>query len=210
MFQDTYIKLDRLEVESLVEKTASKLEGVKFDPESTIIMARDLPFYPGYRFLDIADHAQMPPARRFIVMKEEDIVVLDFTNLPIYGLNTKCPILLNAATVKDYILFFFNFVRGRHGRFLIVETVDDIQWKDEPPPAARKSVGKLLSGLVRFVPEPVEGTENDEAIHYHSQMMFRDSLFAADIKVYPDGMVKLSNEQLLIEDMPVLDDVFGQ
>jgi len=41
-------------------------------------------------------------------------------------------------------------------------------------------------------------------------MMFRDSLFKADVEVQPNGLVSLSNEKLLVEDMPVRDDTFGQ
>ena len=41
-------------------------------------------------------------------------------------------------------------------------------------------------------------------------MMFKDSLFKSDVTVQDNGVVSLQNEELLIEDMPVLDDTFGQ
>ena len=43
-----------------------------------------------------------------------------------------------------------------------------------------------------------------------ARMMFKDSLFKTVVNVKPDGMVNLSDEELLIEEMPVLDDTFGQ
>ncbi|HNQ91384.1 MAG TPA: hypothetical protein PKI93_00460 [Alphaproteobacteria bacterium] len=205
MFQDAYIKLDRLEVEELLEKTKKSFDGVSFNPDNTVVMARDLPFYDGYRFYDLADHSHMPPARRFILVKGEEIIVLDFTNMPIYTLNGKSPIHLNRDTVKDYVRFFFTFVRGRHGRFIIVESVDDIAWREEPPPAARKSISKLIQPIAFH-----SSDKNDGKYYMQAQMMFRDSLFQADVTVQPDGLVQLSNEVLLIEDMPVLDDTFGQ
>lgn len=205
MFQDAYIKLDRLEVEDLVERTKKSFDGVSFNPDNSVIMARDLPFYDGHRFFDLADHSFMPPSRRFIVMKDDDVTVLDFTNTPIYSLNSKAPISLNRDTVKDYVRFFFTFVRGRHGRFIIVESVDDIAWREEPPPAARKSISKLIQPIAFH-----SSDKNDGSFYLQAQMMFRDSLFQADISVQPDGLVQLSNEVLLIEDMPVLDDTFGQ
>jgi hypothetical protein len=205
MFQDTYIKLNASDIEKILEKTKPVFDGISFQAENTTIMSRSLEFYPGYKFYDMADQTNTPPLRRFVLIKKDNINVLDFTNAPIYDLNKAAPIYLNEDTVVDYVRFFFNFVRGRHGRFLIVESVDDIAWKEEPPPAARKSIGKLIMPVAQ-----ISKDVDDGAYHLHAQMMFRDSLFAADITVQKDGMVELSNEQLMIEDMPVLDDVFGQ
>ena len=41
-------------------------------------------------------------------------------------------------------------------------------------------------------------------------IVFRDSLFRSKVNVTPDGMVNLFEEELLVEDMPLLDDTFGQ
>ena len=41
-------------------------------------------------------------------------------------------------------------------------------------------------------------------------MVFKDSLFKSEVEVKPSGLVSLSNEELLVEDLPVLDDTFGQ
>lgn len=205
MFQDTYTKLSDADVVDVLAKTAPTFDGVSFKAESSVVMTKTLDFYPGWKFYDMADHAQNPPLRRFCMIKKEKVVVLDFTNAPIYQLNSLAPIYLNEDTVHDYVRFFFNFVRGSHGRFLIVESVDDIAWREEPPPAAKNSIGKLIMPLAHIAKDTDDGH-----YHLHAQMMFKDSLFAADITVYREGVIQLSNEQLLIEDMPVLDDTFGQ
>lgn len=205
MFQDTYVKLSSEEVEDVLAKTAKTFDGVSFNAQNTVIMSRTLDFYPGYKFYDMADHSQNPASRRFVLIKKDKVIVLDFTNAPIYDLNKAAPIYLNEDTIHDYVRFFFNFVRGRHGRFLIVETVDDIAWREEPPPAARKSIGKLIMPVAHITKDVDDGS-----FQLHAQMMFRDSLFSADISVDKEGVVQLSNEQLMIEDMPVLDDTFGQ
>lgn len=205
MFQDTYTKLNPTDVEKILEKTTSSFEGVTFHPENTIIMTRTMDFYPAFKFYDMADHANNPATRRFVLIKKDKVVVLDFTNSPIYDVNKSAPIYLNEDTVHDYVRFFFNFVRGRHGRFLIVESVDDIAWREEPPAAAKKSISKLIMPVALITKEVDDGN-----FHLHAQMMFRDSLFSADIMVQKDGVVQLSNEQLLIEDMPVMDDTLGQ
>ncbi len=205
MFQDTYIKLNQTEVENILSKTSDYFEGVSFNPANTIIMTRTMDFYPGFKFYDMADHTNNPALRRFVLIKKENVIVLDFTNTPIYDTNKSAPIYLNEDTIHDYVRFFFNFVRGRHGRFLIVENVDDIAWREEPPAAAKKSISKLITPVAL-----ISKDGDDENFHLHAQMMFRDSLFSADILVQKDGVVQLSNEQLLIEDMPVMDDTLGQ
>lgn len=204
MFQDAYVKCDRLETEDLLNVLKPHLEGGAFSPDSTVIMTRPLSFYPGYTFIDLADHKTMPARRRFALRKKDDVVVLDFTNAPIYALNERVKIQLNAENLADYVRFFFSFVRGRHGRFLIAETVDDIHWREEPPPTARKAVAKMLKPL------EADSVAADGTAHFVAQMMFKDTLFESEIEVKPDGFVKLFNEKLLIEDMPVMDDTFGQ
>jgi hypothetical protein len=168
------------------------------------ILGQELSFYPGYRFLDMADYESAPPVRRFAVYKPGDAVVLNWTNEPIYELNARVPISLNEHTVVDYVRFFFTYIRGRHGRFLVAENVDDIMWREEPPPAARKAIGNILSPL------SVASAATDGSYRLNLCMMFKDSLFRAVAEVGRDGLVTLTNEELMIEDMPVLDDTFGQ
>lgn len=204
MFQDAYTKLDLADVATILDQINPEIDGAEFDPVETTIMAVDIPFYPDYRFLEIANHTVSPAMERFVVYSSKDFTVLDFSNEPIYKLNQDIPILLNDDTIIEYVRFFFTYVRGRHGRFLISENVDDIQWKEEPPPAARKAIGKMLE-VLQIGEKPKEGGYKLEAT-----MMFKDSLFKSDVNVTPDGSVSLTNEELLIEDMPVLDDTFGQ
>ena len=204
MFQEAYTKLDLAEVATILDQVNPEFDGGEFDPVETTIMAVDMPFYPGYRFLEITNHSVSPAMERFVIYSTEKFTVLDFSNEPIYALNKEIPIALNDDTAIEYVRFFFTYVRGRHGRFLISEGVDDIRWKEEPPPAARKAIGKMLKVL------NIKEKNGDGSYKMSTTMMFKDSLFKSDVLVTPDGSVSLVNEELLIEDMPVLDDTFGQ
>lgn len=204
MHDNIFVKLDRLETESLLKDINPVLDGADFAPATATLLAQEIGFYPGYRFIEVADYEQHPPRRRFVIHKAGTAMPMNGSNEPIYSLNSKAPLKLSDATVVEYVRFFFANVRGRHGRFLITETVDDIQWREEPPPAARKAIGKIL------VPLTLTGREPDGGYRLSACMMFKDSLFKAAILVRHDGVVSLSDEELLIEDMPVLDDVFGQ
>lgn len=200
---DQFVKLDLLECETVLEDINPALKGSHFHPATVTILAQEPKFYPGYRFLDLADYETVPNIRKFVLYKPGDVVVLNWTNEPIYALNEKAPILLDESTVSDYVRFFFTYVRGKHGRFIITENVEDILWRDEPPPAARKAIGKML--------EPLHITERKGGdFKLIARMMFKDSLFKTTVNVQASGLVNLSDEELLIEEMPVVDDTFGQ
>lgn len=204
VFQEAFVRLDPQQTAAVLAALAPALQTSPFDPARTVVLARDLNFYPGYGLCDITDHGAAPPRRIFAVTGPGAPVLIDWTNAPIYALNASAPLRLNDQTVADYVRFFFTYVRGRHGRFIVTESTDDISWKEEPPPAARRAVGKILHPI-RIAEKTPEG-----GYMLKGCLMFRDSLFRSDIRVQPDGLVEMTNEELAIEDMPVLDDLFGQ
>lgn len=206
MFADAFEKLDRLESEAVLEQVNHLLPDGGFNAGSrnVIILAHDLPFYPGYQLLDLADHDSMPALRKYVLYKKnEDVEIIDWTSTPIYRVNGKAPIALNETTVKDYVRLFLKYVRGPNGRFLLAETLEDIRWREEPPPAASKALGKLIS--------PLEVVEQDNRrFKLKGQIMFRDTLFDATFHVDHEGVVKIDDQEVLVDDMPVMDDTLGQ
>lgn len=203
MFRDAFQKLDRLEIESLMGAVNPLLDGAPFNARTVTVLAAALSFYPGWRLLDIADHETVPPRQVRVLYNPNaptPLCLLDWTNAPIYALNQTGAIALNDANVVDYVRFFFTCVRGRHGRFIVAENVDDITWREEPPAAARKAISGLL--------EPVRITgKTPEQWDLVVRMIFKDSLFKSSVHVSTAGMVILSDEELVVEDMPVVDDI---
>ncbi len=204
MFSNAFIKLDREEAQALVSEVNPHLKEGKFKEDTATVFAQDMSFYRGYRFLDIADFSAVPTVRKFAIYKPGDITILNWTNEPIYRMNERVPVKLDKDNVADYVRFFFSYIRGRHGRFIIVESVDDIGWNEEPPAAARKAIGQMI------MPVEVKGEDGGGTFHLVCCMIFKDSLFCTDVHVKANGTVDLSNEELLIEDVPVQDDIFGQ
>lgn len=203
MYKEAFIKLELDEAATVLDILNPKFEGVDFDPLEASIMAQKISFYSDYRFFDIADDSVNPPLQRFVLWKnQDDHVVLTFSNEPIYALNKSLPIQLSEDNITEYVRFFFTYVRGRHGRFIIAESVDDIHWREDPPPSARKAMGQMI--------EPITLEKSHEGIYnLVACMVFKDSLFKSKVKVDSQGFVSLSDEELLVEDMPVLDDTFG-
>lgn len=204
MFRDAFKKLEGDEAAALLARINPAFDLSDFTPGTAAVLTHGLSFYPGYQFVEITDHSHSPAKTACAIYKDNTVVPLTWNNEPLYALNDSAPIVLNDKTVIDYAKFFFSYVRGRHGRFLIAENVDDIDWRDDPPPAARKAIAGML------VPLDITKKGEDGSYILKATMIFRDSLFAATITISPNGHVALSDEELLVEDMPVMDDTLGQ
>jgi len=180
------------------------LSPVAFDTESTTIRSQKLPFYKEYSFLELTDLSTVPGARKYVLYKPgtkgPDVNVINWTNQTIYDANEKAPVILNEDTITSYVKFFFGYVRGRHGRFLIIETIDDVRWQIEPPAQGRKVMQEMLA------PVTLEDVDSDGTFNLSAFMVFKDSLFRTRIHVKPDGLVSMSEEDLKIEGMPILQD----
>ena len=204
MYEEAFRKLEVEEAREISDLINPQIEGFDFDPALATILAQDLSFYSGHTLYDIADYSVSPAMRRFAVVKDKAVTILDWTNAPIYALNGAVPLSLNDDNIDEYVRFFFAYVRGDKGAFVLAENIDDVRWRDDPPPAARKAIGNVL------VPLAVIDQEKDGSYRLQASMVFKDSLFQSDIQVTEDGHVFMSNEELLLEDLPVLDDIFGQ
>ncbi|MAI61181.1 MAG: hypothetical protein CBB87_01680 [Micavibrio sp. TMED27] len=204
MYQNAFTKLELPEMAIVLDRVNEKLGGIEFDPVDAVILAQNISFYPGYRLLEIADHTVMPSVKRYAVYSDDEFFIINFSNEPIYKFNVDLPINLNKENVSDYVRFFFTYVKGKHGRFILTENVDDIPWKEDPPPSARKALGDLI------IPITIEDHDEEGSFFIRCCMCFKDSLFKTRVKIQKNGLVSMSEEELLVEDMPVLDDVFAQ
>jgi hypothetical protein len=204
MFSEAFTKLEIEEVAEIIDHVNAQAEGSLFDPLETTVLSVSVPFYPGYRFLDIADHASHPPLQRYALNKGKDFVLLNWSYKPIYDLNEQAPIKLDERNVLDYVRFFFSHVKGRHGRFKVIEGMDGIEWKDDLNIETRKSYGQMIA------PMKIEEKTKEGIFKIKAMMMLKETLFKVDVYVEPNGRVTLSEHEVLVEEMPVLDEIFTQ
>ena len=187
-------------VPKLLAKLSPKIEGVEFDPNTTVVHRHDLPFYADYDLLKLSDSTQEPAIEKLILTNGENVHVMNWTNQPIYAVNENAPIHITDETAPAYVKFFFDHVRGRHGRFLIVEKPEEINWKGEPPEKGMKALQKMITPMQKI------DVNDDGTINMSAYMIFKDSLFKATVHIEKDGMVSLSDEQLVVEGMPIIED----
>ncbi len=203
MQQLAYIKLNKSETKDILLVLGDRLDLADVSADTIDILSASLPFYPGYRLLELTDRSTSPIKRRFVIYQNDDIVFMDYTNVPIYELNNRVPIVLTKETLFDYVRFFFRFVRGRHGRFIVTESLDDIQWREEPSVNNRRSLDKMIEPL------HIKEINDDGSYVLLANVIFKDALFGCNINVKQNGIIRLSDENLLVEALPVVDDVLG-
>ncbi len=209
MFQDSFTLIEHGDAAKILDDVNPHLDGSPFDPAVARILSHPLPFYEGYDLVEISDYDVNPPRKISLIYKSHEnapseVYILNGKNEPVYELNKAAPIQLNETNIFIYVRFFFSYVRGRFGRFMIVENVDEIDWKEEPSPAGKKALSKMIRPLT------LKPKTFDDEYYLTASIVFKDSLFETDIKVTADGQASLSNQELLVEDIPVLDDTFGQ
>jgi len=203
MSLEEWEKLNGVEAKKVLEEINPHIEPVPFNPDTTTVRKQKLSFYEEYILYEMTDLSAIPGVRKYAIYKPGDVHVLNWTNQMIYEVNENAPIKLDERKILDYAKFFFTYVRGRHGRFLIVEAVDDIRWQSEPPEQGRKVMQEMLEPITLLSQEP-DGTYILECY-----MVFKDSLFKTFVHVKPDGLISLSDEELKIEGMPVVPDAIS-
>lgn len=200
MYYPQWEEIDPEDMPSMVTAVNRELKERPFDPNMTIGKRQKLSFYAEHDLLEFTDTSTSNPTyTRRLLYGPEGFQILNWTNAPIYSTNEKAPINATEDNVAEYVRFFFNFVKGRHGRFVIVESTDQIAWDGAVPEKGKEAVAKIL--------KPITLTSNEDGkMTLLAFMVFKDSLFRANVHVERDGMVSLSDEALVIEGMPIVED----
>lgn len=201
MYNPKWQEIDTEDMPALVAEVNRELKERQFDAMTTTGRKADLPFYAEHELYEFTDPSSGTPAyTRRILYSPGSFQILNWTNGPIYSTNERAPIHVTEDNAATYVKFFFNYVKGRHGRFVIVENTDEIAWDGDVPQKGKDAVAKILT--------PVTVTKSEDGkITLLAYMVFKDSLFRANVHVERDGMVSLSDEALVIEGMPIIEDV---
>ncbi len=204
MFSESFQEIKNTEASKLLKQLNSMVDGSSYELENVKILSRELPFYKNCCLVEVTDHETLQNRKiSFIYNKdEENIFILDGKNEVIYKLNKTLPFALTEKTAPIYVKFFLSYVRGRYGSFKLIQSVNDFEWHEEPTPNVKKSLGKMI--------EPLEIVKIgiDPAYEFSSTVIFKDSLFHTMIDVSKDGMMSFTNQELLVQDIPVTDNNF--
>ncbi|MBF0465624.1 MAG: hypothetical protein HQK88_02690 [Nitrospirae bacterium] len=198
----------------LLAAIAKDIEPVTLPEDVTTVQVAELPFYEEFKCYAISDTTLPHPNTRYALYKPGDFHRMNWTNPPIYYVNEIAPIKLDRDTVAPYARFFFHFVRGQLGRFIIVEKPEDVVWLNNASTKEKDDVAKNLMQLT------YKGIGRDNLFTLTATVVFKNALFRTDIKIAPFemevfdsetgepehfsiGQQKLTNENLLLEDLNI-------
>jgi hypothetical protein len=206
--------LDAAATSQLLTAIASDIAPVKLPEGKTTIQVADLEFYDEFKLYTLSDTTLPAPNTRYMLYKPGDVSLMNWTNEPIYAVNERAPIKVDRKTCMPYARFFFHFVRGQLGRFIIVEKPDEVTWLANANDKEKAEVNS------RLMPVTYKGIGRDNLITLTATVVFKNALFKTDIKIAPFemdvfdpevgapehftiGQMKLTNEDLLLEDLNV-------
>lgn len=192
----TDLKLEAVphdEARRIIDEIRPQLEAKNMDMDSLELRVADLPWYEEYKFYSLQDSEQT----RHMLYKAGDAEIMNWTNEVIYRTNDKSPIRLDRKNVIPYAKFFFHYVRGQLGRFIIVEKPDDVAWLDN---ANAEEMQKVAD---RLMPVTYKGIGRDNRYLLTATVVFKNALFRTNIRVAMDGLMELTDEELLLEDLNV-------
>lgn len=202
------------ETRELLSAIAAEILPIKMPQDKTLVQVTQVPFYEEYKFYAMTDMSLPPPNVRYMLYKSGDPNMMNWTNEPIYSVNEKAPIKLDRKTLVPYAKFFFHYVRGQLGRFIIVENPEDVTWL---PEANEKEKADVAANLM---PVTYKGIGRDNLFTLTCTVVFKNALFRTDIKIAPYemdvfdpeagspehftiGQMKLTNEELLLEELNI-------
>jgi hypothetical protein len=206
--------LDTAAAQKFVAEIGDDIAPVKLPVNRTAVQVADLSFYDDFKLYALSDTTLPPPNPRYILMRPDDVQVMNWTNEPIYSVNERAPIKLDRKTIVSYAKFFFHYVRGQLGRFIIVEKPDEVVWLPNANAGEKQEVNSRLTTVA------YKGVGRDNLYTLTATVVFKNALFKTDIKVAPYemdvfdpetnapehftiGQMKLTNEELLLEELNV-------
>src|SRR6185369_8997257 len=160
----------------IVDEIRDWLESKNMDANTVDIRVASLPWYEDFRFYTLADDEQT----RYMLYRPGEPEPMNWTNEIIYRVNERAPIKLDRKNVIPYARFFFHYVRGQLGRFIIVEKPEEIAWLDT---ATEEEMQKVAD---RLMPVTYKGIGRDNRYLLTATVIFKNALFKTNIRVSPD------------------------
>lgn len=154
----------------------------------------DLPFYPDVQLAELRPTTPSAAGSLCFLLTDTQRHWLDTTSPPIHRVNGQSNLALDEKTVLEYLAFFCFFVRGDKGPFLVVDRLENSYL-----PGMGERAGEVADS---FRPLRVWG-RNEQGNWFVSGMVYyADALFVADFVVKPEGMIEMSEDWSLLQDLP--------
>lgn len=166
--------------------------------ETTTVSWRTLPFYEQVVLIRVRDRTWTPESLSvYYLANQGQLTRLDGTSPPIHQTNADAPVRINDDNVLDYLRFFCYFVRGEDGPFLVAESMDTHGMPRDMDDTTRRAI----EGTIR--PASYEGKNAEGHWLCDAIVFYSNALFMSNFAVQPTGMIEMTDDDPLAQDLPV-------
>lgn len=197
-----YEKIEGAKAKKLIERLNKSWRGSPFDAEKTVVHARSLPFLENWVLAEASDATSLPEKKCALLDNGKNSLPIEFNTAFITGFAAKEGIYLDRDTAPDYLRFWFEYARGGAERFILVESLDEMPWREEATPQARKSLAKSITPLTLVSTGP-------DAFSFKACVLFKDALFECTLTLSAKGDVKTVTRALIADNLTVIDPLTG-
>lgn len=166
--------------------------------ETTTVAWRALPFYEQTVLIRVKDKGWLPDSLAvYYLANQGKLTRLDGTSPPIHQMNAEAPIRLSDENILDYLRFFCFFVRGEDGPFLVSESLDTHGMPQDMDDKTRRAI----EGTIR--PASFEGRNAEGFWLCDAIVFYANALFFSNFVIQPTGMIEMTDDDPLAQDLPV-------
>jgi hypothetical protein len=167
-------------------------------PETTSVSWRSLSFYEQVVLIRVRDRTWVPENLSvYYLANQGTLTRLDGTSPPIHQTNADAPIRLSDDNVMEYLHFFCFFVRGEDGPFLVAESMDT----HGMPRTMDDTTRRVIEGTIR--PATFEGKNAEGFWLCDAIVFYSNALFFSNFAIQPTGMIEMTDDDPLAQDLPV-------
>ncbi len=202
MAAGAYEKIEGTKAKKLLERLNKAWSGSPFEESRTVIHARGLSFAKGWILAEASDAMAMPEKKCVALDDGKTCLPIEYGPdfIPKFAANQN--VYLSHDTAPEYVRFWFEYVRSGAERFMLVETLDDMPWREEPTPQARKSLSKSVMPLTLIGP-------STSGFIFKACVLFRDTLMDCTLEVSASGAVSFVERNIIAETLTVTDAFTG-
>lgn len=195
-------KLEGAKAKKFIERLNKTWRGSPFDAERTLVQARPLGFANDWFLAESSDASTIPEKKCVALDNGKECVPVEFNTDFIPAFAGRAGVMLDRDSVMEYVRFWFEYMRNGSDRFLLIEAVDDMPWREEATPQARKSLTKSIMPLM-----VIDASKNNFTCK--ATVLFRDTLFDCALDVTMNGKVTIESRETIAEGLTVIDSLTG-
>lgn len=199
---EAYQKTEGVHTKERINRINKAWHGSAFDPEKTMVFSRALSFLPAWTLVEASDYTSVPEKRAVGLDDGESVTIISYNQNFISDFMAAQKAVITTETVSDYTRFWLQYARLNQERMVLVDDADDIPWREDVTPQARKSLSRSITPLTYL-------SHEGHVFMLKGCLFFKDSLFECMIEVTSKGRVTLPHQTLIAESLMVFDPLTG-